>query len=118
MQARQHLVLGRARGCTTVQTKGQTGKLTDEAGSEALDESVRCRMSGICEGSLACKPGSDEALGCITNSTERQGKVKEAMLWSWKGYRCTSSYYEGRTALIKLVKMCCYVRVKEWSWKI
>ena len=53
-----------------------------------VDESVRCRMSGICEGALACQPSSEEVLGCITNSTERQGKVKDAMLWSWQGYRC------------------------------
>lgn len=68
------------------------------AGPEAVDESVRCRMSGICEGALACPPGSrqprsgqlrgtEELLGCITNSTERQGKVVEAMRWTWKGYR-------------------------------
>ena len=44
-------------------------------------------MSGICEGALACRPGSEEVLGCVTNSTERQAKVKDAMLWSWQGYR-------------------------------
>lgn len=71
-----------------LQGKKQNGRSGDGASTaDVLDESVRCRMSGICEGSLACKPGSDEVLGCITNSTERQGKVKEAMLWSWKGYR-------------------------------
>ena len=54
-----------------------------------VDESVRCRMSGICEGALACQPGSGEALGCVTNSAERQARVKDAMLWSWQGYRCS-----------------------------
>ena len=77
-----------------MQAKKQNGRTADGgADSQALDESVRCRMSGICEGSLACKPGSDEVLGCITNSTERQGKVKDAMLWSWQGYRCGPYFY-------------------------
>lgn len=46
-------------------------------------------MSGICEGALACQAGSGEVLGCITDSAERQAKVKGAMLWSWQGYRCS-----------------------------
>ena len=71
-----------------MQVLKQNGRGAGATGSEALDESVRCRMSGICEGSLACKPGSDDELGCITDGTSRQGKVREAMLWSWTGYRC------------------------------
>ena len=78
-----------------MQARKQSGTIASPA---AVDESVRCRMSGICEGALACPPdsgqpssrqlpGTEELLGCITKSTERQGKVVEAMLWTWKGYR-------------------------------
>lgn len=49
------------------------------------DDSVRCRMSGICEGLDACGRGDD--LGCIVDLAEKQQKVKEGMQWAWKGYR-------------------------------
>ena len=67
----------------------QAQKQAEQQPTGPVDESVRCRMSGICEGTLACQPGSKEVLGCITNSTQRQDKVKDAMLWSWQGYRCS-----------------------------
>ena len=68
----------------------QAQKQAERQPTGPVDESVRCRMSGICEGALACQPGSEEVLGCVTNSTERQAKVKDAMLWSWQGYRWSS----------------------------
>lgn len=30
---------------------------------------------------------AEEMLGCITGAAQRQTHVKEAMLWSWKGYK-------------------------------
>ncbi|KAL0032725.1 hypothetical protein WJX79_005727 [Trebouxia sp. C0005] len=54
-------------------------------GEPALDDSVRCRMAGICEGLDACGRGDD--LGCITDTAARQQKVREGMQWAWKGYR-------------------------------
>ncbi|DBA98648.1 hypothetical protein WJX77_007859 [Trebouxia sp. C0004] len=54
-------------------------------GEAALDDSVRCRMAGICEGLDACGRGDD--LGCITDTAARQQKVREGMQWAWRGYR-------------------------------
>jgi len=34
---------------------------------------------------LAALPGDN--LGCVTGAAQRQEHVKEAMLWSWKGYK-------------------------------
>ncbi len=49
------------------------------------DSSARCRLTGICDGDYSC--GKD-GLGCVTNATLRQDKVREAARWSWIGYRC------------------------------
>ncbi|KAL3131586.1 hypothetical protein ABBQ38_007885 [Trebouxia sp. C0009 RCD-2024] len=54
-------------------------------GGPVEDDSVRCRMSGICEGLDAC--GRGDELGCIIDAAERQQKVREGMQWAWKGYR-------------------------------
>lgn len=52
----------------------------------ALDDSVRCRSSGICSGAKACSAGGD-SLGCITDTAVRQQRVREAAAWAWRGYR-------------------------------
>ncbi|KAK9829091.1 hypothetical protein WJX72_003851 [[Myrmecia] bisecta] len=61
----------------------------------AKDDSVRCRMSGICEGALACTEG--DALGCMQDSAQRQAAVKAAAQWSWKGYK---TYAWGKDELL------------------
>ncbi|BDA50577.1 probable endoplasmic reticulum mannosyl-oligosaccharide 1,2-alpha-mannosidase at C-terminar half [Coccomyxa sp. Obi] len=81
-------------GPGTGEGQGEAGK-----GEGAGDDSVRCRMAAICEGAAACQPG--ETLGCITGATQRQIHVKEAMLWSWKGYK---EYAWGLDELLPLSK--------------
>ncbi|EIE20577.1 hypothetical protein COCSUDRAFT_48568 [Coccomyxa subellipsoidea C-169] len=75
--------------------EGEAGKGVGSGG----DDSVRCRMAAICEGAAACQPG--ETLGCITGMVQRQAHVKEAMLWSWKGYK---EHAWGRDELLPLSK--------------
>jgi hypothetical protein len=48
------------------------------------DASPRCARSGICDGDHSC--GAD-GLGCVTGAAERKARVREAIRWSWKGYR-------------------------------
>ena len=43
--------------------------------------------------------GAGDELGCITNTAERQQKVKEGMQWAWKGYR---DYAFGEDELLPL----------------
>eukprot|EP00884_Botryococcus_braunii_P010870 jgi/Botrbrau1/19785/Bobra.0124s0033.1 len=55
------------------------------------DDSVRCRMSGICEEApgAACRSKGD-ALGCVTDPAERQSHIRQAILWSWNAYKLHS----------------------------
>ena len=73
------------------------------------DDSVRCRLSGICEQPFPAAVGScpanltaaeyellgasqrDAVLACISDPAERAAKVVEAVAWSWKGYRCEAA---------------------------
>ncbi len=58
------------------------------------DESPRCKLSAICEDKFGtssgrrknqnCGPGG---MACITAAVDRAEKVKNAMRWSWEGYR-------------------------------
>lgn len=48
------------------------------------DPSHRCKMTGICVGDFSC--GSD-GLGCVTSAKERQDHIRNAVRWSWAGYR-------------------------------
>lgn len=66
---------------------GSEGGGEEEVEGEGEDDSARCRRSGICEGTLACQEGAPEDLGCVLAAGERQEKIREAMRWSWKGYR-------------------------------
>ena len=50
----------------------------------AKDDSPRCRQSGICDGDRSCGP---DKLGCVASARARQQKVREAIKWSWQGYR-------------------------------
>lgn len=48
------------------------------------DPSRRCMLTGICDGDHSCGP---DGMGCITNSKDRQQRVREAARCSWAGYR-------------------------------
>ncbi|KAK9837344.1 hypothetical protein WJX81_007743 [Elliptochloris bilobata] len=72
--------------------RGRAGGAGSEAGSGSAgasgtdeDDSVRCRMAAICEGAAACQPGDE--LGCASEAAVRQEHVRDAIRWSWKGYR-------------------------------
>lgn len=66
----------------------------------AQDDSVRCRLSGICEGPPTGCTGSDDAacehddedarLACLTSDAERAAAVQAAARHAWGGYRCAS----------------------------
>lgn len=63
------------------------------------DDSVRCRLSGICEGQhVACSGGADGAngnegvgppdpLACLTSAADRAAAVQQAARHAWDGYR-------------------------------
>ena len=64
---------------------------------EAQDDSVRCRLSGICEGnSPPCPPGNSGAdgaedaddawLACLTTDEQRAAAVQAAVRHAWRGY--------------------------------
>lgn len=48
------------------------------------DDSPRCQQSKICDGDHSCGP---DGLGCVVSALERQKKIREAIRWSWQGYR-------------------------------
>jgi hypothetical protein len=48
------------------------------------DASPRCQLSKICDGDHSCGP---DGLGCVVDVAARQAKVREAIRWSWQGYR-------------------------------
>lgn len=61
------------------------------------DDSVRCRLSGICEGPTTGCDGAatagepedaDARLACITSDAERAAAVQAAARHAWGGYRC------------------------------
>lgn len=60
-----------------------------------LDDSVRCRLSGICDGPLLacnCTAGAaaeqcQDPLACITDDEGRAGAVRDAARHAWSGYR-------------------------------
>jgi hypothetical protein len=49
------------------------------------DPTARCSRSGICDGDHSCGP---DKLGCVVSSRRRQDHIREAIRWSWQGYRC------------------------------
>jgi hypothetical protein len=51
------------------------------------DDSPRCSQSKICDGDHSCGP---DGLGCMTDAHQRKMKVREAIRWSWQGYRCAA----------------------------
>lgn len=65
------------------------------------DDSVRCRQSGICDGQYTCSTA--DRLACITKAPERQQAVREAAIWSWKGYQ---EYCWGHDELKPLSGFC------------
>lgn len=85
---------------------GLPGALQDGTANEQKDLSVRCRMSGICDGppspaqcsgpgtpSAAAAPGGgqaaerDAALACTLDPLQRSRRVVDAAAWAWKGYQ-------------------------------
>ncbi|KAL4423330.1 hypothetical protein ABPG77_006125 [Micractinium sp. CCAP 211/92] len=60
-----------------------------------LDDSVRCRLSGICDGPLLacnCTAGAaaeqcQDPLACITDDEGRAAAVRDAARHAWSGYR-------------------------------
>lgn len=74
------------------------------------DDSVRCRLSGICEGQhVACSGGADGAngnegvgppdpLACLTSAADRAAAVQQAARHAWDGYRCAAVVGGGRQA--------------------
>jgi hypothetical protein len=73
-----------------------------DAGREGQqDDSVRCRLSGICEGGHPGCPqqaadaanvgdgeGAPDPLACLTSAAARAEAVQEAARHAWQGYRC------------------------------
>lgn len=70
------------------------------------EPSVRCRMSGICDGApppVSCADSPppdyrslgaaerDAVLACITDPGQRAAEIAEAAAWSWQGYRRVGS---------------------------
>lgn len=89
---------------SAAQPAGQEPTSSRQTHWQGRDEepSVRCRMSGICDG--APPPGScadspppeyrslgaaerDVVLACITDPGQRAAEIAEAAAWSWQGYR-------------------------------
>lgn len=73
------------------------------AGDEGLDDSVRCRLSGICEGPPAgCdeeaagseRDREDARLACLSADAERAAAVQEAARHAWGGYRCAGGFLQ------------------------
>lgn len=116
------LLLGSlARCCSAVeQAPGAAGAATNAAGASAAaprrpaaaaageegqDDSVRCRLSGICEGPpSSCgveaegseRDREDARLACLTADAERAAAVQEAARHAWGGYRCAGMGGRGR----------------------
>lgn len=65
------------------------------AGEGQQDDSVRCRLSGICEGaSPDCGTAAGAArdpLACLTSDADRAAAVQAAARHAWSGYRCGAS---------------------------
>jgi mannosyl-oligosaccharide alpha-1,2-mannosidase len=52
------------------------------------DDSVRCRLSGICEGQQpACTNDPADVLACLAGDAERAAAVRRAAEHAWDGYR-------------------------------
>lgn len=57
----------------------------------AADTSPRCQRSGICDGDHGARGRcGDDGLACVVGTAERQQRVREAIRWSWQGYRCAA----------------------------
>jgi hypothetical protein len=52
------------------------------------DASPRCIRSYICDNDYACGP---DGLGCVRSAAARQARVRDAIRWSWQGYRWVAS---------------------------
>ena len=66
-----------------------------QAEQQSEDDSVRCRLSGICEGpSPDCGPGLQPAdpLACLVSDAERAQAVQAAARHAWGGYRCAACW--------------------------
>lgn len=77
--AAPRLGMPQAMGAALQQAQGAA----DQA-ARPPDTSVRCRRSSICDWDRAC--GGD-GLGCVVGAGERQARVRDAIRWTWKGYR-------------------------------
>lgn len=108
------LLASLARCCSAVEHASETpdaginaaeAQVAERSAAEAAaaeaavvqDDSVRCRLSGICEGTpTGCNGAApagepedaDARLACITSDAERAAAVQAAARHAWGGYRC------------------------------
>lgn len=73
-----------------------------------LDDSVRCRLSGICDAACTSSnsssaagvgsegPPADDPLACLTSDEERAAAVLDAARHAWGGYRCAAGLVQGK----------------------
>ena len=76
-------MLMRALCCSTSHI-GSATTIKQEGGMQI----VLLRLFPVHNQEYACGgAGKPDDLGCVTHNMERREKVKEAMRWTWKGYR-------------------------------
>jgi hypothetical protein len=51
---------------------------------EVPDTSERCRRAKICDGDYSC---GEDGLGCVRDSKARKEHIRDAIRWSWFGYK-------------------------------
>lgn len=58
------------------------------------DDTVRCRVGGVCEGARACVQSGDtpssDPLGCVTTAPARRAAVVAAIRHAWAGYTASA----------------------------
>lgn len=75
-------------GCRRMGSESAVGQQKEDTVTSGLeggeDDSIRCRSSQICEGPEACKRSGDKTLACVTDSTARRDRVRDAAKWAWE----------------------------------
>lgn len=51
---------------------------------EVPDTSERCKQAKICDGDYSC---GEDGLGCVRDSKARKEHIRNAIRWSWLGYK-------------------------------
>lgn len=89
-----------AQPASSAATSGRLAAAAIAASHLQQDDSVRCRLSGICEGpepdcsedgSSSSRPseaGQPDPLACLTADADRAAAVQAAARHAWSGYRC------------------------------